>query len=56
MHDVPHGVCIVSNDHTRGVVTFTYGKMHGGPMWLEYQGGGMRESYEYVEEGKCKGV
>ena len=56
LHDVPHGVCIIENENTRGVMTFTYGKMHGGPMWLDYKGGGIRESYEYVDQGKCKGI
>ena len=27
----PHGVCIVDRKKTRGVVTFTKGKRHGGP-------------------------
>ena len=55
LHDVPHGVCLVENENTKGIMTFTYGMMHGGPMWLEYKGVFI-ESYEYVDDGKCKGT
>ena len=31
LNGVPHGVCIVDSEYLRGIVTFTHGKMHGGP-------------------------
>ena len=35
LNGVPHGVCIVDSEYLRGIVTFTHGKIHGGPSWLE---------------------
>ena len=26
LNGVPHGVCIVDNEYTRGIMTFTHGK------------------------------
>ena len=35
LNGVPHGVCIVDSEYTRGIMTLTHGKMHGGPYWME---------------------
>ena len=56
MDGVPHGVCIVENEKNRGVLTFTKGKEHGGPKWLEGKVEGFVGSYEYVENGLPRGV
>ena len=31
LNGVPHGVCIVDSQYFRGIITFTHGKIHGGP-------------------------
>ena len=31
LNGVPHGVCIIDSETERGVVTFTHGKIEGGP-------------------------
>jgi hypothetical protein len=35
LNGVPHGVCIYETEYTRGIMTFTHGKIHGGPSWRE---------------------
>jgi hypothetical protein len=53
----PNGVCIVDSDKFRGIVTFTKGKVFGGPMWYEVKADGMRISLEYSnKEGQVKGI
>ena len=42
LNGVPHGVCIVDSEYARGVITFTDGKIQGGPSWMEYKDTGMR--------------
>ena len=56
LNGVPHGVCIVESEYERGVTTFTHGKQHGGPSWLEDKDDGARWSYEYSDNGEYKGV
>ncbi len=56
LNGVPHGVCIVDSEEARGVVTFTKGKMHGGPQWLEFKPNGARLSIEYNNNGKASGI
>ena len=53
---VPHGVCIVDNDDIRGVFTFSHGKVHGGPNWVETKEDGLRESTEYNHYWEWKGI
>jgi hypothetical protein len=31
LNGVPHGVCIIDSASLRGLYTFTFGKLHGGP-------------------------
>ena len=52
----PHGVCIFEDKFNRGIATFTHGEKHGGPKWEEFKELGIRWSYEYIDNGKEKGV
>jgi hypothetical protein len=52
----PHGICIFENEKERGVMTFTHGKVDGGPCWLEKKGDGTRVSCEYFDEKDPKGL
>ena len=45
LNGVPHGICIAENDFGRGILTFTHGKLNGGPAWEEYKDDGERRSY-----------
>ena len=57
LNGVPHGVCIVDSEYTRGVITFTHGKWQGGPQWYEEKDTGTRRSVEYVNnENKIRGL
>jgi hypothetical protein len=57
LNGVPNGVCIVDGEKIRGVVTFTNGKLSGGPMWYEDKALGLRISLEYSSlDGKVKGI
>jgi hypothetical protein len=42
LNGVPHGICIVEDKERRGIMTFTHGKLNGGPSWLEYKDTGER--------------
>jgi hypothetical protein len=42
LNGVPHGICIVENERTRGIMTFTHGKPNGGPAWFEFKENGAR--------------
>jgi hypothetical protein len=39
---VPHGICIAENEDFRGIMTFTHGKLNGGPSWIEIKDNGKR--------------
>ena len=52
----PHGICIYENEYSRGVMTFTHGKVDGGPCWNEIKEDGTRESCEYFDEEDPKGL
>ncbi len=56
LNGVPHGVCIIDREDIRGLYTFTHGKYHGGPAWLEIKDYGRRVSWEYNDNGECKGI
>ena len=52
----PHGVCIYDGNHSRGVATFTRGKLHGGPYWYENKNTGKRRTYECMMHGEAVGL
>jgi hypothetical protein len=56
LNGVPHGICIIENDKARGVVTYTHGKGHGGPQWIQSKETGQRLSVEYNNDGKSQGI
>ena len=35
LNGLPHGICIVEHVKQRGIMTFTHGKLNGGPVWIE---------------------
>lgn len=47
LNGVPHGICIFEHKEYRGINTFNYGKVDGGPVWFEIKESGDRLSLEY---------
>ena len=47
----PHGLCTFESDYIKGAATFTDGKIHGGPMWIEMPDQ-KRTSYSFMKDGE----
>ncbi len=56
LNGVPHGVCIFDYERKRGVITFTHGKIQGGPWWAEYKDSGSRISVEDQHNDNVSGL
>jgi hypothetical protein len=39
INGVPHGPCIVESEQGRGIMTYSHGKVAGGPSWFETDDG-----------------
>ena len=45
LNGVPHGVCIIENEESKGIITFSQGK-HCGPQWFDSKVPGNRYTLE----------
>jgi hypothetical protein len=50
----PHGLCIFERKREMGILTFTHGKVHGGPGWT--QDSDKRVTFESVINGEPSGI